>query len=77
MTQYSERVEETRRQQAFAEWTLQPTYLYMDTEDGILVTKYNDGHIWYDDHGKNTYWFPPDYKRDSWWEQLRHYWGRG
>ena len=77
MTQYSEMVEETRQQQEFAKWTLQPKYLYMDAEDGILVTKYNDGHIRYDDHGKSTYSFPDNYKKDSWWEQLRHRWGRG
>ena len=75
MTEYSEMVEEARREQAFAKWTLQPTYLYMDTKDGILVTKYNDGHIWYDDHGKNTYSYPDDYQKESFWKTLRHRWG--
>ena len=75
MTEFTHLVDKAREDEAFARWTTQPKYLLMDTADGILVTKFNDGHIWYEDHGKSTYAFPPDYTKDSWWEQLRHLWG--
>jgi hypothetical protein len=75
MTEFTHLVDKAREDEAFARWTTQPKYLLMDAADGILVTKFNDGHIWYEDHGKSTYSFPPDYKKDSWWERLRHLWG--
>jgi len=75
MTEHSKMIEEAREQQEFAEWTTQPKYLYMDTEDGVLITKYNDGRIRYDDHGKLTYSFPDGYQKDSFWERLQRHWG--
>ena len=75
MTEFTHLVNKAREEEAFARWATQPKYLYIDGSDGVLITKFNDGRTWYEDHGKETWEFPKDYKKDSFWETLRHLWG--
>ena len=71
MTEFTHLVNKAREQEAFARWSTQPKYLYMDGSDGILITKFNDERTWYEDHGKETWNFPKDYRKESFWENLR------
>ena len=72
MTEFTHLVNKAREQEAFARWSTQPKYLYLDGSDGILITKFNDERTWYEDHGKETWNFPKDYRKESFWENLRH-----
>jgi len=45
MTEFTHLVNKAREDAAFAEWATQPKYLYMDSSDGIVITKFNDGRI--------------------------------
>ena len=75
MTEFTHLVDKAREHEAFARWSTQPKYLYMDGSDGILITKFNDERTWYEDHSKETWNFPKDYRKESFWENLRHLWG--
>ena len=75
MTEFTHLVDKAREEEAFAKWSTQAKYLYMDSSAGIVITKFNDERTRYEDHGKETWKFPKDYKKDSFWENLRHLWG--
>ena len=70
MTEYTNIVEHTRRQIAFREWKNTP--LYMHTENGCIITKFQDGRKEIKDTSTDitTYTFPEDYTEKPYTKSL-------